>query len=70
MFFIYLTQIVLDVSFNLSWWLCKQTGYIFYDGVVYMIYGKQVTVNDLQNEILLLKHEIHSIKNEGEVQSP
>ena len=59
MVLILFTQIILDMS----WWACKQTSYILYDGMIYMAYGKQPTIDDLHNEILLLKHEIDSLKS-------
>lgn len=58
----YLSQVATDVTFNLSWWVIKNTTYVFYNGTVYLMYGKQKTIRDLEEEIIELRNEISSIE--------
>lgn len=59
----YLSQVATDVTFNLSWWLIKNTSYVVYNGTVYLFYGKQKTLKDLEVEIIELRKEIESRKS-------
>tara|TARA_Y100001935_G_scaffold207335_1_gene176566 strand:+ start:338 stop:538 length:201 start_codon:yes stop_codon:yes gene_type:complete len=58
----YLSQIATDITLNLSWWVIKNTTYVFYNGTLYLFYGKQKTIKDLEKEIIELRNEISSIE--------
>ena len=62
----YLTNVALDISLGLAWWGIKNATYVVYNGITYVIYGKEIKPDRdviIMNEIADLKKEIMSFKN-------
>lgn len=66
----YLTNVALDVSMGVAWWITKTTVIQIYEGTKYIIYGssdpikKEDEINvEILEELKRLKHEINELKN-------
>lgn len=60
--FFYLTNVVLDVTLGAAWWILKTTGYLVYNGVVYLTadttkLSDQQIQDSLQDSIVILDKE-------------
>lgn len=60
--------ILLDISFYLGWWIIKNLGYSIFYSISYLIYGTNLTEEDIEKKKtleLLIKQEkdINEIKD-------
>ena len=62
----YLTVMTLDIALGVTWWATKNTVYVLYNGINYMIYGNNIykTTNkqELLQEIQKLQKQIEYTK--------
>ena len=51
--------ILLDISFYLGWWIIKNLGYSIFYSISYLIYGNNLSEEDLEKKTLelLIKQE-------------
>ena len=72
MVFFYLTNVALDVSMGVAWWITKTTFIQLYEGTKYIIYGKdgnpiekEDKINvEILKELKKLKEEINNLKKQ------
>ena len=59
--FFYLTNVILDITLGVSWWLLKTTGYVVYNGVLYIYKGSNENVEpekyNLYDSVVVLDGE-------------
>ena len=57
--YFYITNVVLDITFGVLWWLLKTTGYVVYQGVLYF-YPSSSQENlsmSLEDSVVVLEKE-------------
>lgn len=71
MVFFYLTNVALDVSMGVAWWITKTTFIQLYNGTKYIIYGpdgnpiekEESTNKQILEELQKLKKELKELKS-------
>ena len=70
--YFYITNVVLDITFGVLWWLLKTTGYVVYQGVLYF-YPSSSQENlsmSLEDSVVVLEKEefYNLLRKQAEIQ--
>ena len=65
--FVYLTNVILDITVGITWWITKNTCYTFYNGITYIFSKGYNSLNDtseknnsedkINNSIVIIESE-------------
>jgi hypothetical protein len=74
--YFYITNVILDVTFGALWWLLKTTGYVMYQGVLYLYptdttkQNGELMQENLEDSVVILEREefYELLRKQAEIQ--